>query len=713
MKKRLHTLLFTGFSLLAGQVLFGQEIPNRGCGSMEYQAMEEQADPSIKIVRAQIQEQVNNYIASQKNNPTPQAVISIPVVFHVVYKTAAQNVSDACIAQTLIALNNDFRKLNADFASKTPAAFQSAAADVEIQFCMASKDPSGAATTGITRTPTTAGPFALNNQVKYTSQGGKDIWDRNKYLNLWVCDMTAGYAGFAPLPGGPAATDGVMCSYKYLVAAGGCGTAPFDKGRTTVHEIGHWFGLLHIWGNGGCGSDNIADTPTQQTASSGCPTFPKVSCGNGPNGDMFMNYMDYTNDACMVMFTNGQKAAIQACLNGTRASLKTSAASNCAGGTSAAADAGIVTIFNPTGITCNTSFTPSVKLHNYGSVALTSCTINYRVDANSNQTYNWTGSLSPSVATTITLPPMTATVGTHTFTSFSSNPNSSTDSDASNDQNSVSFTLAGSAQNTPIVESMESAIFPPTGWTITNPDNLITWSRTTAAASSGTASMYMNNFTYNVNGRVDEITSPPLNLASATSAQLTFDLAYQLVTNPNSSPSYSDTLKVLISTNCGTTWVNAYERSGAALTTTNPTFSSAEFVPNSSQWRMETVNFTPYLPVSSMLVKFRHTCNYENNMYLDNINISSVVGLNEIDISNNVSVYPNPSSGQINVFVNGQTSGNIDVKIINMLGEVVAENSDNAQRKFSFDLSGQSNGMYFVKVETVNGSAIKKALLNK
>ena len=99
---------------------------------MEYQAMEEQADPSIKIVRAQIQEQVNNYIASQKNNPTPQAVISIPVVFHVVYKTAAQNVSDACIAQTLIALNNDFRKLNADFASKTPAAFQSAAADVEV-----------------------------------------------------------------------------------------------------------------------------------------------------------------------------------------------------------------------------------------------------------------------------------------------------------------------------------------------------------------------------------------------------------------------------------------------------------------------------------------------------------------------------------------------------------------------------------------------------
>jgi len=331
MKKQLHTLMIAGFSLFAGQTVLAQDgsIPNRGCGATEYQEMEEQAEPSIKITRAQLQEQVNSYIANLKNYPTPQEVITIPVVFHVVYNTAAENVSDACIAQTLIALNKDMRKLNSDFATKTPSVFQAAAADVEIQFCMASKDPSGAATTGITRTPTTVTAFGLDNRVKYNSQGGKDIWDRNKYLNLWVCDMGTAYIGYGQLPGGAAATDGVICHYKYLVSAGGCGVAPYDKGRTTVHEIGHWFGLLHIWGNGGCSSDNIADTPTQQNPSSGCPTFPRASCSNGANGDMFMNYMDYTNDPCMVMFTTGQKNVIKACLNGFRAPLKTSAASVC------------------------------------------------------------------------------------------------------------------------------------------------------------------------------------------------------------------------------------------------------------------------------------------------------------------------------------------------------------------------------------------------
>src|SRR5205085_7351896 len=140
--------------------------------------------------------------------------------------------------------------------------------------------------------------------VKYTANGGHDAWNRDQYLNIWVCDLS-GKIGYAQFPGGPAATDGVVIDYQ---AFGTLGTAsiPFHLGRTATHEIGHWLNLRHIWGDANCGDDLVADTPTQQTDNGGCPSFPHVTCSNGPNGDMFMNYMDYVNDNCMNMFTAGQ-----------------------------------------------------------------------------------------------------------------------------------------------------------------------------------------------------------------------------------------------------------------------------------------------------------------------------------------------------------------------------------------------------------------------
>lgn len=715
MKKRLHSLIFAGLALIACQTMSAQEpaITNRGCASMEYKEREEKANPSIKALRAQIDQQVEQYVANQKVNPTTKAVVTIPIVFHIVYNTAAQNVTDFCIAQTLIALNQDFRKQNADFSTVTPSVFQPLGADCEIQFCMASVDPTGAPTTGITRTSTSVTAFDNTgpnpDAIKFTSQGGKNIWDRDKYVNLWVCNLGSGLLGYATFPGAPAAQDGVVCHYRYLVQTGGCGQTPFEKGRTTVHELGHWFGLYHIWGDATCGNDLVADTPTQQNASGGCPVFPTVTCSNGPNGNMHMNYMDYTNDACMVMFSAGQKTRMQAILNGTRSSLLTSAATKCA---TAALDAGINSIVSPAGQACNTTFTPIVKLQNYGATTLTSCTISYRIDNNANQTYNWSGSLASASTVNVTLPIMTTTAGTHTFTSFSSSPNSSTDGNAGNDQSTATFTVSSAAQSLPIVQGLENATFPPSGWTINNSDAGLTWQRSTSAARSGSASMYMDNYDYQTPGEVDEFVSLPMNFSGATTGQLTFEVAYQMYTNPTDVPNFSDTLKVLVSTDCGVTWTTAYTKYGTALTTITPTFSSNEFIPNSSQWRLETINLTSYLPASNLMIKFRHTTSYENNMYIDDINISSVVGVNEIDISNYVSIYPNPSSGDINVSINAINSGNVNVKVLNMLGEVVAEGSDNAH-KFSFNLSGQSSGVYFVKVETENGNSTKKILLNK
>lgn len=280
----------------------------------------------MQEVRDQIEQQTRDFIQNSGNTQN-RVVVTIPVVVNVVWNTTAENVSDAQIQSQLDVLNADFRRLNAD-ASNTPAAFQGISVDCEVNFCLATQDPTGAATTGIRRRQTTVTAFGTNDAVKYTAQGGLDIWDRSKYLNIWVCDISGGILGYAQFPGGPAATDGVVIDYQYFGTTG-TATAPFNLGRTATHEVGHWLNLYHIWGddNTSCtGSDQVADTPNQADENYGCPVFPQVSCSNGPNGDMFMNYMDYTDDACMNAFTAGQKSRAQALFvsGGARASLLTS-----------------------------------------------------------------------------------------------------------------------------------------------------------------------------------------------------------------------------------------------------------------------------------------------------------------------------------------------------------------------------------------------------
>ena len=335
MKKHLLVSAVAGFSLFAVQSVFSQiaSLPNRGCGSMEYKAQEELKNPLIKAYRDQLEKATLDFMQEQmlKHTPTPHAVYTIPIVFHIVYNNSTENVSDNCINATVASFNKDFRKLNADFATKCQS-FCAVGADFEIQFCLATKDPSGAATTGITRTSTTHGNFSTDDAVKFTAQGGHDVWDHTKYVNMWICNLGPQLLGYGTFPGGSASTDGVVCHCTYLVQSGGCGAVPYELGRTTVHELGHYFNLRHIWGDANCGDDLVGDTPTQQTYNFGKPAYPHVTCSNGPNGDQFMNYMDYVDDAAMVMFSAGQKTRMLAALNGSRAGLKTSGATLCAAG---------------------------------------------------------------------------------------------------------------------------------------------------------------------------------------------------------------------------------------------------------------------------------------------------------------------------------------------------------------------------------------------
>ena len=311
---------------LSSFILFSTSLfAQNKCGTTQYQMEIEQKKPEIKKQRRKLEKDIQKWISKNPNHQQ-KTIITIPVVIHVVYNSPQQNISDQQIQSQIEVLNNDFRRTNID-AMMTPSVWTSVAADCEIEFCLAKTDPNGNNTNGITRTQTSQSSFSMHgDSVKDVSTGGKDAWPNDDYLNIWICNLGSGLLGYATPPNSwISSDDGVVIGYNYFGTQGTV-QAPYNKGRTTTHEVGHWLNLEHLWGGswGSCGNDNVSDTPIQEEENYGCPAFPHNanSCGttNG-DGDMFMNYMDYTNDACMNMFTQGQKTRMIATINQSRQNL--------------------------------------------------------------------------------------------------------------------------------------------------------------------------------------------------------------------------------------------------------------------------------------------------------------------------------------------------------------------------------------------------------
>ena len=308
--KKILTILFAGGALF----LNAQE----RCGTTAITEKMMSENPEYANARSKVNQQTEKWIENHPNH-SEKIIITIPVVVHVLYSNNNQNISDAQILSQIDVLNEDFRRTNID-AINTPSVWQSIAADSEIEFCMATTDPNGQPTDGINRVQTTHGAFGMNSDVHSTPAGGADDWPNDDYLNIWVCNIETGLLGYATPPSNWTGDgDGLVIGYQYF---GRIGTVqpPYNKGRTATHEIGHWLNLDHVWGGGwgSCGDDNVSDTPTQEQENYSCPGYPHNpnSCSTtNPEGDMFMNYMDYTNDACMNLFTNGQKTRMLAAIN--------------------------------------------------------------------------------------------------------------------------------------------------------------------------------------------------------------------------------------------------------------------------------------------------------------------------------------------------------------------------------------------------------------
>lgn len=330
MKKTISVVVF---SLLLASMNTAWAQYRRSCATMEVYELQKKADPGLEARRKKIEDHTAQYVNQhlQVANAV-QAVVTIPVVFHVVYSSAAQNVSDAQLLAQLEQLNLDYALMNTD-KTKIPTAFSTIATNTNVQFCLAQRTPTGAATTGIERRQTTNSSFSTNDGVKKYNSGGLDAWDATKYLNIWVCNLGGGILGYAQFPGGALATDGVVLAYGTVGSMLKPGSAaPYNLGRTATHEVGHWLNLYHIWGDDGTGcsgSDLVGDTPNQAGENYGCPTYPKTdACTSTSPGVMFMNYMDYTDDNCMNMFSAGQSTRMNALFasGGQRVGITTSTA---------------------------------------------------------------------------------------------------------------------------------------------------------------------------------------------------------------------------------------------------------------------------------------------------------------------------------------------------------------------------------------------------
>ncbi len=710
----LRRILISAVLLLFTILLNAQQVDSGGyrrCGTTERLENRFLKNPAARILFEE-QQELFNKIVREKNLREPdesaRTIYTIPVVFHVVLTNQSQ-VTDAQIQAQLDTLNKSMAGLNGD-SIRIPSWFKALFGKSGIQFCLAQRTPDNRVSSGIERITTTQTNFSNNNDfVKRSATGGANIWDQTRYLNVWVCGLTGSILGYATYP-----TDfnpeeqGIVIDYRSLP---GGNFTNYNTGKTLVHEAGHYFNLVHIWGNNdnSCSdSDFVDDTPNQDGATNGCFTGAKLDdCNLSGNGIMYQNYMDYSYDACLVMFSNLQVIRMENALSLYRSSLLSS--NGCEPVVDRVNDARLLSIDAPLQRLCDNTFTPAVTIRNEGSQTVTSLVINARIDNGAIASFNWTGSLTSLTNTTVTLNKLTTPTGRHTLTVYITGPGNTSDQLTDNDTLSLSYQY-----NLPVsevAEGFEGGVFPPDGWDIVNTDNGIQWQRITGLSNTGSASAMVNNFNYVQKGEKDDLRLPNLALANIDSSFLSFSVAASGTTAVPSQPASYDTLEVLVSGDCGASFNSIYKKWGADLNTRVAT-SASEFSPSASEWKKDSVNLSPYINAGIILVAFRSTNGYQNNIYLDDINLRNVI-VNPILKQRGILITPNPAREEVAVRFYPQPVTLRGIQLFNIMGQKLAEVriSDGATNNFySFNMRSYAAGTYIVRVVFADSVVTRKII---
>lgn len=665
MKKITMMSLFLLFSLAIGysqeakqKTVFGKPATNVSpeglirCASTEYEHFLQENDPK-RMTDAQFEAWLSPLIERYKNSPEYRSesggIITIPVVVHVIHSGqalgTAPNIQDGQVESQITVMNQDFRRM-----SGTPGFNSNAVgADTMVQFALAKVDPNGNPTNGIVRHNLCEASWsttAINSTVKPST-----IWDPTQYMNMWSVQFSDGsLLGYAQFPsnstltglntnGGSANTDGVVANYSYfgsrtIFPTGLYGDTSFDKGRTMTHEVGHFLGLRHIWGEDGtaCVADDYCnDTPRAAAPNYGCPTGTN-SCTSQPGNDMIENYMDYTDDACMNIFTVDQKARITTVMNNAtrRLSLKTSTKDQAIPLFANDAELKLENVCAAAGGACGSASTPTIKvtIYNRGTAALTSAVISYNINGGTNYTYPWTGNLAQNKFATFDMPVTNAINGT--FNGTITTANGVTDQRASNNSVSAAYTIPSGPTNYTFnnyVFRLQRDLYgSETTWNLKNQAGTILYSGGPYTDTASLPAIITQNWT----------------LANNNCYTFTINDAY------------SDG----ICCNYGTGYYDIKSTDGTIIVASGASFGASES-------KVFTVN---------------------------------VLSNETFETLNDIYVYPNPTKSVLNIAVPTGVELVKNVTVYNYLGQTITQKNITTADDLSIDTTNYSSGVYLITV---------------
>jgi hypothetical protein len=645
-----------------------------------------------------------------KRNHRIQSTYQIPVVIHIIHKGEAigtgTNISNEQILSQLTVLNNDYQRLNADTVN-TPTDFRAVAGSFNIEFVLAKQTPDGLPTSAIIRkagTRTTWNPDLHDAELKALS-----YWPAEDYLNIWVCDLSGDYLGYAQFPvsnlpglesyqSGLRTTDGVVFDYKAF------GTndvnplfnlnAKYNKGRTATHEIGHFFGLRHTWGdNSLCtGTDYVDDTPNQKAATRTCPSTHPLS-DDCTSAKMYQNFLDYTDDACMNLFTVGQVDRMTTILETAprRASLLTSKALQ--EPELLDYDVAVTELLNIPIVSCASNVTPRVNITNTGKNTLHSITLRYQLDQHPPITRTFTDlEVASGDVITLSLDAFDVTEGKHQLYVIAEEPNGVVDVFEDNNDRILHFEVHSATEEIPLRKTFTNNE-PLGNWTIINPTGGMNWAYHTIEDKPALRFNAYNNIQQ---GDESWLVSPILDMSQTTSPMVVFDLSYAYRQGAD------DIFKVMVFSACGSVLEEIlFEEAG--VTMANGRSSSIPWNPVlDSHWTTYTLSLRDYISTPNIRLAFIAKNHQGNNIYIRNVEF--FVSEDKPQISTKYfSIYPNPTTEDfLKITLNLPDKQLAFVEVYNSFGQQVADlKIEHAlNQTIHIDLPQAPSGIYYARVRT-------------
>jgi hypothetical protein len=693
-------LFLIGFSLL----VFSARAQER-CGSVEYEKSKHLG--SVEKKEAAFEKWMNTKLiqrAAKNSERTQASTYTIPVVVHIIHNGEAvgtgTNLSDAQVQSQIDVMNEDYNRLNAD-ASNTPTEFQSVAGSINIQFVLAKQDPFGLYTNGIVRVKGSKTSWTSNDDATFKALS---YWRADRYVNIWVLNLTdyLGYSQF-PSPNGTSLqglnepdmphdsiSDGLAIYYKAFGSGNFDLDSQYDKGRTATHEMGHYFGLRHIWGdNSNCSTttDYVTDTPPQNASTNGCPTNPQISC---TVHKMFQNYMDYTDDPCMNLFTQGQVSRMDIVINNAarRKSLLTSPGAT-PSGTQPLVDIALAVLKNAGPVLCVTNPAPQLTIQNKGNTPIQNFKVETVINNGSTISQSFTNAdLQPGEEKDFTLNSLSLIVGTNKLQFTLSNPNGQADN-ADNNSLQANVIVNQATDIIPLRQNFDGNF--STNWSVVSPGGGTNWMATTTNYNKSLEFPAYGNPT---TGQQSWLVSPTLDLSNYTQASVLFDVSYATRSTG------VERLQVLSSEDCGVTYSNIlYDLKGDEFSSK---VSATSWLPSgTTDWQKQFISLDGLAGKQKVRIAFVVTNENGNNLFLDNLDFYETDDTNPPIISENYRIYATTSALEdYQITFNLEDRADVSIFVYNVLGERIAYHqlTNVLNQTFPIDILDHQTGIYILRM---------------